>query len=434
MAPDNLVLVLVHGTKPQLLGRELLSPPVWAKPQSTFRTSLEAALSERPLFVEFEWSGANTHAARLTAGARLADRLRQLRGEHPKARLVVVAHSHGGNVACYALRQLAPASPEEPQAVDGVVFLGTPFLRTELRDLNLLLARLYVSLLYAVPVTFITLLLLVTLALPRNSAVAFNAFLVLFLGGLVLWKFAGAKLLDRWFLGEGARRLLAKARAMTAAVGCEPVSSMPPTLIVKSRRDEAKLWLTLVDRSASLLSGERLLRLTSRMIIASAELREWLERRKWSVLLPAALGVALVAQLAFGAQLKGGQAKRIVLAPLFLLALLSLMHSVVFIVVAALLRGSTLSFGQNLFLSLVASVTTSADLVGERCERHQALAVTLPPTVFHHASFYVDAATIRGIATWIDTAPIERRPPETALGGAALGLHASDRLPQGLGT
>jgi hypothetical protein len=60
MSSDELVLVPVHGTKPQLFGRQLLAPPTWARPQSTFRASLEAALPERPVFVEFTWSGANT--------------------------------------------------------------------------------------------------------------------------------------------------------------------------------------------------------------------------------------------------------------------------------------------------------------------------------------------------------------------------------------
>jgi hypothetical protein len=101
--------------------------------------------------------------------------------------------------------------------------------------------------------------------------------------------------------------------------------------------------------------------------------------------------------------LKPAQAKRFVLAPVFLMVLLSLIHSAVFIVVALTLRGSTFSFGQSLFLSLVASVSTSADLAEPIPGMHQLLTVTLPPTVFHHASFYVDTLTIRAIGAWIDT-------------------------------
>jgi hypothetical protein len=249
----------------------------------------------------------------------------------------------------------------------------------------------------------------------------FNALLAVMMGGLLLWKFAGATLLDRGLGGEGMRRLVATAHEITAAVDAAPVASFPRTLVVKSKRDEAKLWLTLVDRSASMLSAEPLLRLTSRMIIAAGELQEWLNNHKWSVVLPISIGILVFAKVMLGADLKAAQAKRLVLAPVLLLVVFSLVHSFVFVTVAVLVRGSTFSFGQSLFLSLVASVSSSADLCDRRCGEHQVVSVTLPPTVFHHASFYVDVATIRAIGAWIEAPSRVRRGSSRTVGPAAVG-------------
>ena len=227
-------------------------------------------------------------------------------------------------------------------------------------------------------------------------------FLVIGMVPLVLWKNRGARWLAHYFTDERTRRLATKARDMTAAVDAAPIVHGPRTFVVKSQRDEAKLWLTLMDRSASVFSGDALFGMTSRMIVVAGEIQEWLKKHKWSVTLPLALVILPVANGWFGADLTGRQAERLVLLPVLLMVLLSLVHLFVFIVVVLLLRGSTFSFGQGLFLSLVASVSTSADRADGGYGQSEVLTVTLPATVFHHASFYADASTIRAIGQWID--------------------------------
>ena len=82
-------------------------------------------------FREFGWAGTNTHVARTDGGAALAEFIRAGRDRHPDARHFVIAHSHGGNVALYAMRDAAAR-----EAVDGIVTLATPFLSARPRKLR----------------------------------------------------------------------------------------------------------------------------------------------------------------------------------------------------------------------------------------------------------------------------------------------------------
>ena len=117
------VLTLVHGTWGSTKG--------WVAAGSLMRRELERRLASAHqsgddasvTFREFAWSGANTHADRMEAGARLAQVIRDGHAQHPEARHFVIAHSHGGNVALYATRD-----PSARHALSGIVTLGTPFL------------------------------------------------------------------------------------------------------------------------------------------------------------------------------------------------------------------------------------------------------------------------------------------------------------------
>jgi len=134
------VLTLVHGTWADTKG--------WVAPGSFLRRELERRLAtdgtpkgapyvQSPnvregvnvVFREFAWAGTNTHAARTEAGARLADFILAGYAQHPAARHIIIAHSHGGNVALYAMRD-----PAAREAVDGIVTLATPFIHVKPRD------------------------------------------------------------------------------------------------------------------------------------------------------------------------------------------------------------------------------------------------------------------------------------------------------------
>jgi hypothetical protein len=231
------------------------------------------------------------------------------------------------------------------------------------------------------------------------AKVAFAAAILAF----ICWKFGGSWWLRRYFTAPKVAAFMLKARELAASVDCRPAFGGPPVFVVKSERDEAKLWLTLLDRSASLLSAERLLHWTSKSILAGAALFEWLESRG----IPWALSVVVTLLLwALGAAESASDAKpfvyAFVFAPAAALIVLSLGHSLLFVAVVLVLRGSTLAFGQSLFLSLVASVSATDHIGDDTDPGVRVMILRLPPRVFHHASFYIDPPTIKAIGAWID--------------------------------
>ena len=119
-APKGFSFTLIHGTIPKIGPFRLSSRRSWTDDDSEFTASLRRAFSDGTI-EKFRWSGGNSHAARQSAGAELASHLM----ERKLGRRILIAHSHGGNVALYALRQ---CPREVVEQVAGIVFLGTPFL------------------------------------------------------------------------------------------------------------------------------------------------------------------------------------------------------------------------------------------------------------------------------------------------------------------
>jgi pimeloyl-ACP methyl ester carboxylesterase len=127
-------IILVHGTRvPGFVPkrREVsLYPPNkrwWFEEGSQFRTGLDAALKSASLdwtICPFLWSGANSVHARDRAARELSDQLRKALQDDPAARAVIIAHSHGGNVALRALQHLNSMAGQIR-----VITLATPFLR-----------------------------------------------------------------------------------------------------------------------------------------------------------------------------------------------------------------------------------------------------------------------------------------------------------------
>ncbi len=78
----------------------------------------------------FCWSGGNSHSKRMEGGSQLRSHLEDLLERFPGSRHFVVAHSHGGTVALYALLRNGLSD-----RVAGVVTLATPFLHFNRRKL-----------------------------------------------------------------------------------------------------------------------------------------------------------------------------------------------------------------------------------------------------------------------------------------------------------
>lgn len=125
MNDDSLTyrITLIHGTGAR-------GAP-WTQDHSRLANALKAELDGAVTIERCDWSGWNTAGAREAGAGRLVAHL-LAQGHKPLTeRRFVVAHSHGGNIALYALRDPAAAA-----VVDGVVTLATPFLVARRRDLG----------------------------------------------------------------------------------------------------------------------------------------------------------------------------------------------------------------------------------------------------------------------------------------------------------
>ena len=148
---------LVHGTDIPRLFRRKRKERGWIREGSKLRTLVAERLGCRIDWRPFSWSGGNSHQARLDAADDLTAKLVESLCANSRTHTFIIAHSHGGTIATYAVKRL----PEGLRSkVSGVVCLGTPFLSCEPRlqrisDMAgiLLLALLFCAFAYSLFVT-----------------------------------------------------------------------------------------------------------------------------------------------------------------------------------------------------------------------------------------------------------------------------------------
>jgi hypothetical protein len=120
---NDVLVILVHGT--------FARDSAWPKGGSPLCcTVLEKLPGASVKFVPFRWTGCNSHRARIEAGLKFRRFMWEQFQTHPQGRKVVIAHSHGGNVALYGLRRFRGR-----QELAGLVTLGTPFIHCAPTDL-----------------------------------------------------------------------------------------------------------------------------------------------------------------------------------------------------------------------------------------------------------------------------------------------------------
>lgn len=130
----KIVFFLVNGT--------FANEGEWVKSTSldSFRTKLKDQLEDRykvEFCDEFSWGSTsrywrylqdNKMNVRLDSGEELRDYLIGFNKSEEGTRHYIIAHSHGGNVALYALKD-----QEVRNKIDGLICLGTPFLTSEMK-------------------------------------------------------------------------------------------------------------------------------------------------------------------------------------------------------------------------------------------------------------------------------------------------------------
>ncbi|MEO5916037.1 MAG: hypothetical protein ABIS50_17510 [Luteolibacter sp.] len=119
---QSFVITLIHGTFAPGAG--------WSNEEdSALRKALLAGFPDQVRCRSFNWSGKNTHEARLLAAAEFAAHQKAVSLSDAGIPNFVISHSHGGNVALYALmaHDYAPA---------GIITMGTPFITCGPRNLK----------------------------------------------------------------------------------------------------------------------------------------------------------------------------------------------------------------------------------------------------------------------------------------------------------
>ena len=248
-----IVLTLVHGTFGRLPGGDA----AWARDGSLLRRRLQEELGGDVVFLPFRWSGMNWPSARYRAAHRLRDHLREAARQYPERGLYVVAHSHGGNVALYAVRDAARENALD-ELPSGVVCLSTPFIAAQPRPLTLLR---FVSTYTVVLVALFAVVaaLLGRLLIPMMAAVQTDSSVLAALMWNEVWaEFALCAVLA-WHATRGLVSMAHERRRLIAVDGI-PV----PLRIYRSIGDEATAvlatsafftWIgTLAWRAASVLT------------------------------------------------------------------------------------------------------------------------------------------------------------------------------------
>jgi len=169
----QLLITLVHGTWPRGFFPRLFRfkqwirgligwrqpgepPPFWFEEGNPFLARLSAELGDIPhKITRLLWTGKNSIRARDETSHVLAERLSAEHAEHPEeATQLIIAHSHGGNIALRALHLLHQPDASRLCHADGadplVVTLATPFVEVHHADFgavpNLVRAALFIAL------------------------------------------------------------------------------------------------------------------------------------------------------------------------------------------------------------------------------------------------------------------------------------------------
>jgi len=256
----DLFITLVHGTWPRSVWRDVFLTPfygkwrsrslpksLWFADGSEFRNRLTMALSKRGLSAQispFLWSGANSVRERDKAAHELVEHIRAKQSEYPSSTQVVIAHSHGGNVALRALNQLGVTRNKI-----FIATIATPFveiLRTKLSPKETGRVDVMVSATTAILV-------------PQYAVYARYTFFPT-LDANVLASISGlAGFLIYFLLNKLRARNALKVDELVGLTSLSPSVRNNPLLVLRAVDDEASLTL------AAAAIGNRLSRLLGRL-------------------------------------------------------------------------------------------------------------------------------------------------------------------------
>jgi hypothetical protein len=211
---------------------------LWFEEGSPFLTRLNAELSDiphksKPLL----WSGANSIFVRDKTARVLVEFLSAEHAEHPQAIQLVIAHSHGGNIALRALHHLRQRSASQECEADSanplVVTLATPFVEVHPADFGrrpLLIRGALMAMLAMLPY-LLTIFFVGTHTLAILVALGFG--------------FVVANRFKRWWIVGRAPARQNQLDALKDATRLGELMSAQRLLVIRAIDDEASLTLAL---------------------------------------------------------------------------------------------------------------------------------------------------------------------------------------------
>jgi hypothetical protein len=260
IARHQLLITLLHGTWPRGLFPRLARfkkrvwelirrkpsgppPPFWFEEGSPFLARLSTELGGIPhRITPLLWSGKNSIFVRDETAHRLAEHLSAEHAEHRQATQLVIAHSHGGNIALRALHHLHQPDGSRLCDSDGanplVVTLATPFIEVQHADFGDAPTLVRIAVFYAV---WFPSFVLTKAFFPMDEF-----YTPLLIGGAVSLVFVG--LLWWYFFSKRATRrrenhveILRTVTRLGAIVSAQAQR----VLIIRAIDDEASLTLAL---------------------------------------------------------------------------------------------------------------------------------------------------------------------------------------------
>jgi hypothetical protein len=224
---------------------------LWFEESSPFLARLSAELGDIPHTIKpLLWSGENSIHVRDKTAHTLAKSLSVEHTEHPQAAQLIIAHSHGGNIALRALHhlQMRDGSQHRNDGVDPfVVTLATPFVEIQEADFG------YRPLLVRVT------LMLVMMLLSMSLAAVFLEFILgflfspisdayvspIFMMTLVVAGLGTGVPMGRWWIVRKAAARRNQVNALKDATRLGELLSAQRLLVIRAIDDEASLALAL---------------------------------------------------------------------------------------------------------------------------------------------------------------------------------------------
>ena len=214
--------------------------PFWFEEDSQFLARLCAELHDIPhKIAPLLWSGANSIDVRDETAHALAEHLSAEHAEHPQATQLVIAHSHGGNIALRALHHLKQRDASRPRAEPLVVTLATPFVEVHHADLGFFRPFFFrgamVVIILSVAWAGLSYVLSFLPALPVPFGKRPSTFAIGVLVGFLAW---------RWLRKQKPARQN-KLEALKDATQMGDLTPVDQLLVVRAIDDEASLTMAL---------------------------------------------------------------------------------------------------------------------------------------------------------------------------------------------